>query len=437
MAFISKIGPLELSFFSFFGALFLYRIQAKPESRIAAGLVFLCCAQFVASFINGFSIAQASKLSFGQLDTVFAYLMLAFVLLEVLLLKSVVKWENTDISILVGLFGLGFLNLWWRLISGYGLSANDFVYSAVILLFLLLRPTRADLRFLPYFGAVIVLLVFICALAKYQNPLFPYTQLDYGLGGPYQNRVWDVFGWEERFRGPYYHPNQLGIQITFLSFLVLLGNTKLYVAVLPISFTLLFLSSSRTSILALCAGFLLKLYFDRTKHEGVDSSYNKYNMAKGHPRRPLKLKKVFIGFFVASVIFLVARQIIGNNRTGSGRLENYGTTFSLIRDNFLFGRGPSLFSITSTENTVLTLISYYGLMGLVILVTVVFALITKFKKMARNERDLFHIALTMFLVASSGEAVLTGSTGDTGLYYLLIFLSLTRSEYSRKELLQP
>ena len=111
MGIIAKIGPLELSLILFFAALFLYRIQASPESRVATALVFIFSARFGASFINGFSVSEATKLSFGQLDTVFAYLMLAFAFLEVLLLKHVTKWKSFDLWVLIGLLGFGFLNL--------------------------------------------------------------------------------------------------------------------------------------------------------------------------------------------------------------------------------------------------------------------------------------------------------------------------------------
>jgi len=222
MGIVSKIGPLELSIFLFFAAIFLYRVQAAPESRVAAALVFIFSAKFVASFIDGFSISEATKLTFGELDTVFAYLMLAFAFLEIILLKNLTKWKSSDLTFLAGLLGLGFLNLTWKLTLSAGISANDFLYVLSVFLFLFLRPTRADMKFLPIFGVVLISLVFITAMVKYQNPAHPYFQLDYGLGGQYQNRVWDFFYLQERFRGPYFHPNQLGIQITFLSLLIII-----------------------------------------------------------------------------------------------------------------------------------------------------------------------------------------------------------------------
>jgi hypothetical protein len=429
MAFVSQIGPLELSILSTFAALFLYRVQARRETRIATGLVFLCAAQFGASFINGFAISQSTKFSFGQLDTVFAYLMLAFAFLEILLLQSGTKLENRENWVVIGLLGLGVLNLLWRLSAGFGLSAKDFLYSLLVLLFLALRPTRVDLRFLPYFGATIVLLVFISALAKYQNPYFPYGQLDYGLGSAYQNRIWFFFGWEERFRGPYYHPNQLGIQVTFLSSLVLLSPKKLYLLIIPISFILLFLASSRTSILALIVGITLRLFFDWTGvREERLSKVNHINSAV-QLRKPSNLRKVVFGLLTVFAIALVARQIIGTNRTGSGRLQNYNSILLGVRENLLFGQGPSLYSINSTENTLLTILSYFGLLGLGFFLTTAIALALNFRKTAQDERSSFHIVSSIFLVASSGEALLTGSSGDTGLYYLLILLSLTRSSY--------
>jgi len=434
MGIIAKIGPLELSLILFFAALFLYRIQASPESRVATALVFIFSARFGASFINGFSVSESTKLSFGELDTVFAYLMLAFAFLEVLLLKHVTKWKSSDLWVLVGLFGFGFLNLTWKLTYNGGIIANDLLYVLPILLFLSLRPKKTDLKFLPYFGAVIILLVAITALAKYQNPLFPYSQVEYGLGGQYQNRVWSFFGLEERFRGPYFHPNQLGIQITFLSLLVLLKPSKLYIAILPISFTLLFLASSRTSLLALTVGLLLRIYFDTSTAAKVRSSHMEQDLPKAHSRRRFTLRKIFIGLTSAFCVALVARQIIGSNTTGTGRIENNRNTISAIRSNLLLGQGPSIFSINSTENTILTLLSFYGLIGLAFMLAIALAFTLIFRKMPRNERYSFLFTLAIFLVASTGETLLTGASQDTGLFYLLVLLALTRVEPSRNTL---
>jgi len=434
MGIIAKIGPLELSLILFFAALFLYRIQASPESRVATALVFIFSARFGASFINGFSVSESTKLSFGELDTVFAYLMLAFAFLEVLLLKHVTKWKSSDLWVLVGLFGFGFLNLTWKLTYNGGIIANDLLYVLPILLFLSLRPKKTDLKFLPYFGAVIILLVAITALAKYQNPLFPYSQVEYGLGGQYQNRVWSFFGLEERFRGPYFHPNQLGIQITFLSLLVLLKPSKLYIAILPISFTLLFLASSRTSLLALTVGLLLRIYFDTSTAAKVRSSHMEQDLPKAHSRRRFTLRKIFIGLTSAFCVALVARQIIGSNTTRTGRLENNRNTISAIRSNLLLGQGPSIFSINSTENTILTLLSFYGLIGLAFMLAIALAFTLIFRKMPRNERYSFLFTLAIFLVASTGETLLTGASQDTGLFYLLVLLALTRVEPSRNTL---
>ena len=437
MGIIAKIGPLELSLILFFAALLLYRIQAAPESRVATALVFICSAKFISPVISGFSVSAATKLSFGELDTVFAYLMLAFTFFELLLLKHVSNWKSSDLWVLVSLLGLGVVNLTWKLTFNAGVTSSDLLYLLPLLLFISLRPTRADLRYLPYFGVAMILLISITALYKYQNPMFPYSQIDYGLGGQYQNRVWDFFGLEERFRGPYYHPNQLGIQITFLSMLVLLKPSKLYLAILPFSFILLFLASSRTSLLALTTGLLLRIYFDTTRVANDRSSRMRQDFTNSHSRRRLKLKKAIVGCVGAACIAVATRQIIGINTTGTGRLENYRNTISAIRTNSLLGQGPSLFSINSTENTILTILSYYGLTGLLVLLAIAFALTLKFMKTSHIERQSFQITVVIFLVASTGETLLTGDSRDTGLIYLLVLLALTRSQPLWKDLPQP
>lgn len=435
MGIIAKIGPLELSLILFFAVLLLYRIQAKPESRAATALVFIFSAQFGSLFVNGFPISGATKLSFGELNTVFAYLMLACAFLEVLLLKGVTKWKSLDLFILLGLLGLGILNLAWKLAFNTGFRPNDLLYVLPVLLVLSLRPKKADLRFLAHFGTAMIILVLITALAKYQNPLFPYYQTDYGLGGQYQNRLWGFLGWEERFRGPYSHPNQLGIQITFLSLLVLLKPTKLYLAILPISFTLLFLASSRTSIFALTLALLLRIYFEFATDSKLRASHTELDFSKGVSSRRLTLKKIFLGLSITFGAAVIGLQILGSTTSGASRLDNNRLLISSIRENLLLGSGPSLFSINSTENTILTLLSYYGLFGLIFLLSTTFAFTLKLKKLSHSERGSFFITFFTYLVASTGEATLSGDSKDSGLYYLIVLLLVTREAPLRKDLL--
>lgn len=433
MDILAKIGMFQLSAILLIAVLFFYRIQAASESRVATAIVFIFSARFGASIIKGFPVSEDTKLSFGELDTVFSYMMLAFAFLEILLIKHVNKWKSSDLWFLLSLLGIGFLNLVWKLTFDATVTANDLLYVLPILLFVALRPTKVDLRFLPYFGAAMILLVFITALIKYQNPLFPYYQDDYGLGGPYQNRVWDLFGLEERFRGPYFHPNHVGMQITFLSLLALLKPSRFYTAILPFSFTLLFLASSRTSILALMTGLVLRIYFDNIRPAKAKSLHMEQNLLKNYSFGKFVLRKIVFGLASAAILIVVALQIIGNNTTGTGRLTNNLKIISETRDNLLFGQGPSLFSINNTENTIITLVSYYGLIGLALILLITFALALKFRKMAHNEKSLFMIILTVFLIASAGESFLVGSSMDTGLYYLLVLLALTRRGPIRKD----
>jgi hypothetical protein len=432
MALISKIGPFEASIIFLLAALFLYRIQAPSESRVASAMVFLFLAKFGASFIGGFPISNLTESLLGQLNAIFAYLMLAFVLLEVLLLKLATAWERADLQFLACIFGVGVLNLVWKLTFNLNLSAHDLIYALTILLVTFLRPTRIDLRFLPYLGAFLILLVAVTALFKYQNPQFPYRGVDYGLGSPYQNSVWSFFGLTERFRGPFYHPNQLGIQITFLSLLVLLRPTRFYLAILPISFTLLMLASSRTSLLALAVGVLLRLYFDSTKRTVGNSKKENRHRPINDPQKISTFKKLLLGITVVIVIAILTRQVVGNNTTGTGRTEIFRRTLTKIQENILIGSGPSIYSVNITENTILTLLSYYGLLGFALVIGAALALTIKYRRLEKSARAPLQVILASFAIATSAESLWKGTSDDTGLYYLLVFIVLTRKEIPMK-----
>jgi hypothetical protein len=59
-------------------------------------LAFISSAHLGTSFVSGFSISESLKLSFGELEMVFSYPMLAFGRLEVIPLKNVTRWKVAD-----------------------------------------------------------------------------------------------------------------------------------------------------------------------------------------------------------------------------------------------------------------------------------------------------------------------------------------------------
>jgi hypothetical protein len=165
------------------------------------------------------------------------------------------------------------------------------------------------------------------------------------------------------------------------------------------------------------------------------ASHTELDFSKGVSSRRLTLKKIFLGLSITFGAAVIGLQILGSTTSGTSRLDNNRLLISSIRENLLLGSGPSLFSINSTENTILTLLSYYGLFGLIFLLSTTFAFTLKLKKLSHSERGSFFITFFTYLVASTGEATLSGDSKDSGLYYLIVLLLVTREAPLRKALL--
>jgi O-antigen ligase len=218
---------------------------------------------------------------------------------------------------------------------------------------------------------------------------------------------------------------------------VLLKPSKFYIGILPISFAILFLASSRTSILALSVGLLVRVYFDVTRGDKVAQPANMTAHPSGNYFLNVSIfRKLLAGCVIATVTISIALRIVGTNASGTGRLENYQNTFSGSRESLFLGRGPSLFSINSTENTILTILSYYGIVGVILLVAILIGLVAKVRKLTRHEKSSFMIVFSVFLVASTGESLITGVFIDNGIFYIAILLLLTRLESPLMELPQ-
>ena len=89
------------------------------------------------------------------------------------------------------------------------------------------------------------ILLFISMLTRFQSEVNDPTQSLEIRGVEYHNFLWDIFGINERFRGPYSHPNSAAEFLSFSAILLIASRRKIYKvsAILPI--LLLGLASSR------------------------------------------------------------------------------------------------------------------------------------------------------------------------------------------------
>jgi len=425
MNILAKIGPsgfvLILCMFSWV----IYRLQAAEASRGPTALCLILAARIINPIVDGFSISLSTSSAVGQLNTVISFLLLGLAFLEIILIGKKEPWKPMDKLILGSIFALGVYHLFWIYLIDGSFESSDFLFLIQLGLVILLHPTITDLRYVSKFSVLILLILIVIALNRYQSPMFPYKQTDYGLSGPYSNFLWPLFGMEERFRGPYQHPNTVGIQVVFLSILILVSAKRLSFWILPLSFTLVGLAASRTSLIALTLASAATVYF-QTSHVMEKKSFRSDTIEVSvRPSSTTKVRKVVIGSSLFFVIFIMLRNLITQNQTFSGRTDGLIGVFQATADNRLFGRGPSVSTIT--ENSIISLLSQYGIVGIVFVSIAIIGLIVKTRKIIDFRKSkIIVIALTL-APASMGESLYGGSYIDMGPWYLVIALVLSRS----------
>lgn len=427
-------GPLLLATFVLFIFTFIFfRLMSPSDSRSASAVLFIFVAIIGNPIIQGFSFSRDNPLGIGELNTIFSYLMLALAFMETLLQKRNRLFCTASRIILFGLFSLVTLFLAWvfSLIGSFQFS--HFIPIAILFLVVWLRPVANDLRYLPYLARVCVVLLMTLALFKYQSPNWQFGTRNFGVDGPYYNALWDVFGLVERYRGPYQHPNALGMQLTLISCLLFLKKSIWNAPVVLMSFVLLALCASRTSFLALTLGLLFYVYLDVLRSKALDTFVLRTSEFTRKTGKYLWKKPILI-ILALIAVWQVFKFTVGDNYTLSGRTVFYAKVFNeYLASNVLIGRGPSVFNINGVENTIITLLSYYGILGIIAFLSCILPTFFTFQKTENHQKPFFGMIQLIFIIAGLGEYFLTGETADPGFAYVLILFMAGRTTLGLKE----
>jgi hypothetical protein len=191
------------------------------------------------------------------------------------------------------------------------------------------------------------------AIFRYQNPYAPYTETFYGVDGPYYNFMWDIFNLTERLRGPYTTPNVLAYNVVFIVALSFCFKNKLTSLVSGMGIVIILLSGSRISLFAITALILFHLYLSPLRKKEL----NRTNVVKFREKK-ITGNRLPVFIFTVLMLFVIAG-IIATDPTLHGRTTNYATVFERLSGKWVFGAGID----TGAENTLITRLGAYGLLG--------------------------------------------------------------------------
>jgi len=419
--FLSRIGISGLIIPILMAVYVMLTSIRKPSTNLAFNLIII--SKLLNPILDGFAFSRDTKLFIGQLNTATTYLLLTIAIYEVILNKEKLNWNVSESYVLMGLFIIGFGFIFWKIYSVQSLRSSDLTYLLTLILFTILRPTKSCFKYLPAISFFLMFITFLCAAFQYQNPYFPYFQTDFGVNGPYHNFMWDIFGMSERFRGPYITPNILGYNIVILCILTGTTKSKFRIPAIFMALIILLLSGSKISLFAFFIHIMIRtsnFTYDKLKKSiNSDSENYKKNIPSEYSNHIIYL----VVFFLSAAGYL-------SDPTLNGRTNNYNNLLQNLNGHYFLGNGPAFASsVYSTENTFLTLLAYYGILGAISIILIILGVIQIFKRSAEKDRKFILSLLLPFLVTSMGEFILVGSTYDVGLIYLIVYLA---SRYSSK-----
>jgi hypothetical protein len=218
-----------------------------------------------------------------------------------------------------------------------------------------------------------------------------------GVSGPeYRNFVWPIFGLNDRYHGPFTHPNQLGIYCAFFATLMA-SSRKLLFRISALGFVILtFCAASRTSIIVSTVGVTLlwsKLVWTIS----------------------LKQRIRFLSYFTVAALGLIF--IVGSSNS-SGRNSKFKDSFLNYPINLFYG--TSTFYV---ENTFLTNLFSLGLVAFLLVCFLQLRPLFTLWKIDIPQARLGIPVSIQFFIASMGESVVYGSGINTGTLYMVILLT--------------
>jgi hypothetical protein len=111
--------------------------------------------------------------------------------------------------------------------------------------------------------------------------------------------------------------------------------------------------------------------------------------------------------------------------TLNGRTSNYSRVLQQLRGNFVFGNGPNIgSSVNGVENSYVTLLSYYGVFGIVAIGCLLSGISLIYKKSPESIKRILAGILIPLLITSLGEFILVGGAYDIGLVYICLILAI-------------
>ncbi len=391
----------------------VFRLRGSVHTRPAYSLLFIIAGQLNNILIQGIPGINIPT-PLGQMNAFVTWILLSLGALEALLYRRTLTFDSNYRShnalVFLALFNIA--NIYAISSNGGNIIYSDFFLFLSVFVILLTRPTRADLKLTLHYMSFVVIVNFYCVFAKIRSPSYPFNSLPSYSLPPYRNFTWEIFGIEERYRGPFQHPNAAGAYLALIAIFFLCSKQKYFYYWLFPTFVLLLLCASRTSQIVVILFILIKFIL---MNSNPGTRFSKY-------------RSMLISSIICGLVF------IGPNLdwTGTGRLAIFQRGIRRWFDNPVFGHGrpeQGLIVENSFISTLLISGSIGGMCFIVILVNIVGAIR---REQGQAKAELIAL-VTGFLFGTSLEATFLGTYDAGALYVILLTTILTvKQDYQYK-----
>ena len=383
----------------------IFRLRGSVHSRPAFALFFIVSGQINNILIQGITVINVPT-PLGQMNAFITWLELSLGGLEALLYVRTLGFKSNRKSqaTLQWLLLFNIANI-YALVSNHGtLIFSDFFMFLSTFVILKTRPTRTDLTLTLHYLTFVIVVNFFCVFQKIRSPDYPFNTLPSYHLPPYRNFTWSIFGIDERYRGPFQHPNATGAYLALIAIFFLCSRRRYFYFWIFPTFTLLLLSSSRTSEIVVILFIVVTMTLNFTNPGG------KYEKFRG----------LVFGAIVIFLIFLIPKL----DWTGTGRTSIFQRGIRNWLNSPIFGQGRPEISLL-VENSFISTLLISGSIGGIFFILIFVNIFGAIRDATKQIKYELTALVAGFLFGINLEATFLGTYDVGALYIILITTILT------------
>lgn len=401
-----------MPFFILMFAWISIRANASDESRTNVGTCLVVISNLALPIIDGIPTISV-KTPIGKSEAVFFWLMVSLAILEIALRQSRSPLDihfKKLINSIITFWALGFIYAFYVQLD---FRPSFFYIPVCFIIIAILSPNYKCIKSICWSMSITISILALLYITKFEFTMetnnyvvkeFVSTdQLEY------KNEFWAIFGIYERYSGPFSHPNQMGTYLSLMLVVLVGAKKRRFIPFILLGTLLLFLTSSRGSILATLIAWLIILILDFRR-----LFQKKYTLSLS------KVVSIPITFIALSLIYVIYYKL-----TLTGRTEIWSQYLTLWRETPVFGKGVALKSV---ENSFIYTLASLGLIGIFLMLRIYKIAFLSLPRIVQRDSVLPVALLSWITIRGFADSIHTFSGWNSGTLAFLILGLLSKQK---------